>query len=249
MLKPHPWTEYSNLLVERILMPRNKGRFGEIGMEEMRLVSGTAGNWVTFHLVIDTTDGVIADAKFEAFGESGLIGAADTACDVLLRKNYEQARRLTADLIDRKARDFPSESAFPEGCHGHLNTVLEAIEAAAEQCLDIEIVDLPPPVPEGFESTGEYPEWHLLTKEEKVALIKEVILEEIQPYIELDAGGVEVTAFNHDREIVIAYQGACTTCPSSTGATLNAIQQILRAKVHPELTVKPDLASIAEGLR
>ena len=69
--------------------------------------------------------------------------------------------------------------------------------------------------------------------------------EEVQPYIELDAGGIEVPELKNGQEVVIAYQGACTTCPSSTGATLNAIQEILRARVHPSLTVKPDLSLLS----
>ena len=250
-MKPFPWNAYSNLLVERILSPRNVGVFQEnTGMyQEMRVVLGSAGtpesgNHVRVTLVVDITDGIIADAKFQAFGETALIGAADAACEVVLRKNYDQARRLTADLIDRKLRDFKEIPAFPEEVGSSLNLVLEAIETAAEKCLDIPLADpsVSPPVPSQQPFEGPHPEWHLMSPDEKLDLIKEVIREEIQPYIELDAGGIEVMEFKEDREIVIAYQGACTTCPSATGATLDAIQNILRSRLHPELLVKPDLS-------
>ncbi len=251
-MKPYPWTAYSHLLIERILKPRNLGSFKENtgAFQEMRVVTGTGqrdGNTLRFSLVVDETDGVIADAKFIAFGETALIGAADAACEVLLRKNYDQARRLTADLIDRKLRDFTNIPAFPESAATHLNLVLAAIEEAAEKCTDIPLKDpsVSPPVPDHLNADGGHPNWHLFSEDEKLDHIKEVIRDEIQPYIELDAGGVEVSAFNNEREVVIAYQGACTSCPSSTGATLDAIQQILRSRLSPTLDVKPDLSLLS----
>ena len=248
-MKPYPWNDYSHLLTERILKPRNLGRFNENAgaLQEMRVVTGRVeaqGNILIMSLVVDETDGIVADAKFQAFGETSLIGAADAACEVLLRKSYDQARRLSADLIDRKLRDFTNIPAFPKEVDAHLNLVLAAIEEAAEKCSDIPLKDpsTSPPVPSQFTGEGGHPNWHLFSPDEKLDHIKEVIRDEIQPYIELDAGGIEVSALNDETEVVIAYQGACTTCPSSTGATLEAIQQILRSKLSPSLQVKPGLS-------
>lgn len=251
-MKPYPWNDYSNNLIERILKPRNLGKFqGNAGaLQEMRVVTGEAhaeGNDMIISMVVDETDGIIADAKFQAFGETALIGAADAACEVLLRKNYDQARRLTADLIDRKLRDFTNIPAFPKEVDAHLNLVLTAIEEAAEKCKDISLKDPSesPPVPAQQMGEEGHPNWHLFSPDEKLSHIKEVIRDEIQPYIELDAGGIEVSAFNDETEVIIAYQGACTTCPSSTGATLDAIQQILRSRLSPVLRVKPDLSLLS----
>ena len=250
-MKSYPWTAYSNLLVERILNPKNVGFFKKNtgALQEMRVVAaesqdGFDGNHIIFFLVVDETDGIIADVKFQAFGESPLIGAADAICEIILRKNYDQARRLTAELVDKKLRDFDHTPAFPDSASHHLNLALEALDAACEKCLDIPISDpsYSPPVPSHLDSQGEYPEWDILSSSEKLELLRKVIREEVQPYIELDAGGIEVQEFKDNREVVVAYQGACTMCPSSTGATLNAIQEILRARVHPNLTVKPDLS-------
>lgn len=246
------WKSYSNLLKERILTPRNVGTFKENtgAMQEMRVVTAEGelkGNRLKFSIVVDETDGVIADAKFICFGESALIGAADAAAEVLLRKTYDQARRLTADLIDRKVRDFTNIPAFPKEADRFINLVLSVIEEAAEKCTDIPLKDpsVAPPVPGGEMGEGGHPNWHLFSPDEKLDHIKEVIRDEIQPYIELDAGGIEVAAFNDEKEIIIAYQGACTSCPSSTGATLDAIQQILRSRLSQTLTVKPDLSLLS----
>ena len=256
-MTPYPWTEYSNLLKERILNPLNVGFFKprpHEKVEEMRIVIGEnmdqeEENHMLLFLVVDVTDGIIADAKFQAWGHSCLIGTADIICDIVLRKNYNQARRISAELIDKKVRDFENMPSFPSSASHHLNLGLDALEAACIKCEDIPIQDpsYSPPVPSHIDSkTQAYDStWDVLSQMEKLALIKKVIQEDIQPYIELDAGGIEVISFSKDREIKIAYQGACVGCPSATGATLSAIQEILRRRLHPNLVVKPDLSFLS----
>ncbi len=249
-----PWARYSKKLAQKIENPRRSGFFTEeeAKARSMRLASsrqGTPheGNCVSLYLLVDESDGVIADAKFQAFGQSALIGAAEAACEILVRKNYDQAHKLTADLIDRQVRDKPDIPAFPEETFAHLNLVLDAIEEATEQCVGIPLPEVYTATPiESHESaeTG-YPGWDLLSREQKIAVIEEVIAAEIRPYIELDAGGIQIVDFIDDRDLIIAYEGACTSCPSSTGATLNAIQGILKSRVDSRLVVIPDASFLS----
>lgn len=243
-----PWARYSKKLAQKIENPRHGGFFTEEEAKErgMRLAVGKQGsvidgNCVHLYLFVDETDGVIADAKFQVFGQSALIGAAEAACEILVRKNYDQARKLTADLIDRQARDKTDVPAFPEETFAHLNLVLDAIEDAAEQCIGIPLAEVytATPIELHGESDG-YPGWNLLSKEQKITVIEEVIATEIRPYIELDAGGIQIVNLVEDRDLIIAYEGACTSCPSSTGSTLNAIQGILKSRVDSKLVVIPD---------
>jgi len=101
----------------------------------------------------------------------------------------------------------------------------------------------PAPFDIGEIREGGYPGWVDLTIKQKIALIEEVVASDIRPYIELDAGNVQILNLLNDREVIIAYQGSCTSCFSATGTTLSYIQQILRAKLHPELIVIPDLTT------
>jgi NifU-like protein len=247
-----PWPGYSKKLVQKIENPRHGGFFSAEESQErgMRLCVGKQGNpedghVIALYLLVDESDGVIADAKFQVFGHSALIGAAEAACEILIRKNYNQAMRLPADLIDKQARDKNDSPAFPEETHVYLNLVLDAIEQASEQCLDIPFEESYVPTPLDAKSeTGEgYPGWAALNREQKIAVIEEIVATEIRPYIELDAGGVQIVDLINERELIIAYEGACTTCHSATGATLNAIQEILRNKIDKNLTIIPDLHS------
>ena len=247
------WQQYGKKVALRLDQLQNVGSFTEEDgkSKTMRLAVGRSGemkrgNAVALYLLIDESDGVIADAKFQAFGGSALLAAADAACSLLIGKNYDQASRLTADLIDRELRAKGEENAFPSEAASALNQIIEAIDAACQQCTDIPFADTyvaPPIGQEHFQGEAqEYPGWKQLTTAQKISVIEQVIAKEIQPYIELDAGGVKVLNLIEDRELVIAYEGNCTSCHSATGSTLNAIQQILRTKVSPDLIVTPDLS-------
>jgi len=244
---PYTWAAYSEKLRRRIENPRYAGRFTQenAALRRMRLVVGCEGSVELFWLV-DESDGVIADARFYVFGPSALIGAAEAASELLMRKNYDQARRVSADLIDRQMRDKTDVEAFPYEAGAYLNLVLEAIENGADQCTDIPFADTYAAPPIDFSTEGEqiYAGWKELSKESQIAIIEEVIQKEIRPYIELDAGGVQIVDLIDSSRLIIAYQGACTSCHSATGATLSAIQHILQAKVWPDIVVEPDLSML-----
>ena len=252
LITPFPWNRYSKKLAVKIDNPRSVGFFTQQESEEreMRLAEATVGrpeegNVIRLYMLVDKDDGIIVDVKFQAYGQTALIGAAEIACDLMVGKNYDQAKRISADLIDRHVRDKSDEPAFPRETYPHLNLVLEAIELASDQCTDIPFADtyVAPPVPAGVNEVveGGYPGWQELTLKQKIAVIEEVLNQDVRPYIALDAGGVEVLNLLDDKEVIIAYQGSCTSCYSSIGTTLSYIQQVLRNKVHPTLVVVPDI--------
>ena len=252
---PFPWTHYSKKLIAKIENPHNVGCFSSEQSEErgMRLVVGTEGkigegNVVRLYWLVDKEDGVIVDAKFQVQGQSALIGAAEVACSLLVGKNYHQARRIGADLIDKQVRDRSDVPGFPLETAPHLNLVIDAIENAAQQCTDIPLVvsyEAPPaPVDIGEVIEGGYPGWEELTKEKKIAVVEEVLDQDIRPYIALDGGGVDVLDLVDGKELRIAYQGNCVSCFASVGATLSYIQEVVRAKVHPDIVVVPDMETL-----
>ena len=205
------------------------------------------GNVVRIYWLVDKDDGVIVDAKFQVFGQSALIGAAEISCELVVGKNYLQAERINAELIDKQVRDRNDDQSFPRETYPHLNLVLGAMESCAEQCKDLPLADnyLATPIPVGMTDVipGGYPGWKELSLKKKLAVIEEVLDQDIRPYIALDAGGVVVLNLIDDKELIIAYQGSCTSCYSSVGTTLSYIQQIMRAKVHPDISVIPEMGN------
>jgi NFU1 iron-sulfur cluster scaffold homolog, mitochondrial len=61
--------------------------------------------------------------------------------------------------------------------------------------------------------------------------------EQIRPYLQGDGGDLHVLGLDGDR-LIVHYQGACGTCPSSISGTLRAIENLVR-------TIEPDLEVVA----
>ncbi len=251
-VKPFFWSRYSKKLALRIENPYCVGSFSDQDAKEreVHVARGAYGSLhegalVEFYWLVDKQDGVIIDSRFQAFGHSALVGAAEVVCELVIGRNYDQAKRLTAELIDRHVRDKADNAAFPEEAYSFLNFILEALDKTCEDCAGIPLSQtyVAPPITnrEIDIVEGGYPGWSELGLKQKLAVIEEVIAKEIRPYIELDAGGVEVINLLNEKEVIIAYQGSCTSCFSATGATLSFIQQVLRAKVHPDLDVIPNM--------
>jgi NFU1 iron-sulfur cluster scaffold homolog, mitochondrial len=75
-----------------------------------------------------------------------------------------------------------------------------------------------------------------LPETEKLSVIESLMDEIIRPALANDGGGLEVSNFESNI-VEIKYQGACGTCPSSSGATHSAIQRALKSYLDPQLTV------------
>lgn len=60
---------------------------------------------------------------------------------------------------------------------------------------------------------------------------------QIRPYLQGDGGDLHILGLEGDR-LVVHYQGACGTCPSSISGTLRGIENLLR-------TIEPDLEVVA----
>ena len=73
---------------------------------------------------------------------------------------------------------------------------------------------------------------------EKYEAIEKVMEETIRPYLVADGGNVDVDLVRGN-EVVISFEGACGSCPSSAGGTLRGIERALRQQVDPEINVVP----------
>lgn len=249
IIKESFWALYSPKLVQYIQKPRSAGAFSQEDARScaLRLVEGEAGarehgNYGKYFWLVDPNDGIVVDAKYQVYGESILVGLFEAASSLIVGKNYDQAARLHIEVLDNALRDKNAVSAFPKDAVAHVSIVIEAIKICAQQCMDIPIsltYDAPPIQFSSLEGEG-YPGFDKLSLSEKISLIDQVLDQEVRPYVEMDAGGVEVIGLQQD-QLTIAYQGNCTSCFSATGATLSFIQQVIRAKVDPKLRVIPNL--------
>jgi Fe-S cluster biogenesis protein NfuA len=69
-----------------------------------------------------------------------------------------------------------------------------------------------------------------------IVLVRKVLTASILPALAADGGGLDVVG-RHDKQIMIRYQGACSSCPAGLTGTLMAIEGILQKEVDPEIVV------------
>ena len=66
--------------------------------------------------------------------------------------------------------------------------------------------------------------------------IEAILDKRIRPGLQGDGGDLICLSYD-DNVLLIKYQGACGTCPSSTAGTLEAIRQILKDEYSPDIEV------------
>ncbi len=106
-----------------------------------------------------------------------------------------------------------------------------SLEPAVQTCIESFIEDHNPDIkvldPEADRRSHLSPE---------MKQIEEILDKRIRPGLQGDGGDLAVKDFK-DNVLIVKYQGACGTCPSSTTGTLEAIRSILREEFHPEVEV------------
>ena len=67
--------------------------------------------------------------------------------------------------------------------------------------------------------------------------INDILDRTIRPALQMDGGDLQVMGYD-GQVVLVSYQGACGSCPSSTAGTLKAIEGILKDEFNPEVTVE-----------
>ncbi len=70
----------------------------------------------------------------------------------------------------------------------------------------------------------------------KLAQINDLLDDRIRPYLASDGGWLEVVGLE-DSKLLIRYEGACGSCPSSLTGTLMAIENMIREEIDPDIEV------------
>ena len=71
---------------------------------------------------------------------------------------------------------------------------------------------------------------------ELMSRINALLDDRVRPALAGDGGGLQVLGLD-GKTLVIRYQGACGSCPSSTSGTMMAIQNLLQTEIDEELVV------------
>lgn len=75
-----------------------------------------------------------------------------------------------------------------------------------------------------------------MEKPDKIQMIDTILDETIRPGLAGDGGGIEITDLE-EYNLSVHYEGACGSCPSSSEGTLRFIEDTLRERIHPKMSV------------
>lgn len=131
--------------------------------------------------------------------------------------------------------DFITVNKTPGGVWDYIFYMANEILAAFPTITPLEIVAAEGSGPAKTVAEGEFEK---LNEKEKLALIDQVIDETIRPGLMRDGGNLKILGLEENR-LKVQYQGACGSCPSSIGATLSYISNMLQSRVSPTLQVVP----------
>ena len=73
---------------------------------------------------------------------------------------------------------------------------------------------------------------------EKYEAIEDLFEKHLRPALMSDGGNIELDLVKGD-EVIVSFQGACGSCPSSSGATLQGIERAIQQHVFPTAVVLP----------
>lgn len=220
------------------------GRTIPSDLKHVNSIISKNNQFIMISILVSLDDGTIFDAKFRCNGAPYVIGMCELLMENLIRKTYAQAGHISANYIEKLIED-KTEQTLTKSSYQALNTLVELIDDLTLQCQDIPVQDtyLETPIEESLEENC-IEDFFERSHSEQLEILNTVIEKQIQPYIAIDQGSVEITKLEAGR-ITIKYDGSCTSCIAATGSTLDAIQKILRARVHPQLSVQVDPASLS----
>ncbi|MEG0037002.1 MAG: iron-sulfur cluster assembly scaffold protein [Victivallaceae bacterium] len=251
------WESYGQKAVNKILSPRCVGTFTdeEARNQELTLIKEhkghvLVGNMIHIYWLIDSETGFIVDAKFQAFGNPALIAIGETACEMMIGKEYTNAYNVSFETIDLNLKDSSGVS-LPSSCIMYFGLIIDVLDGLAESCTMIPGIPLSSfvsreednPDLESLLPPLNKEDWEGLSDDDKKQRILVALEACIIPYIRMDGGDISVLNVIHNT-VTIAYQGACTGCYSAVGSTLNSIIEILKSYVYSDIEVQVEENSL-----
>ena len=76
-----------------------------------------------------------------------------------------------------------------------------------------------------------------MNQEQKLEAINALLDKDVRPVLAGDGGGLSIVGLSEEDILSIHYEGACGGCPSATLGTLRFIQETLKQKLDPGITV------------
>lgn len=188
-----------------------------------------AADHIRLMLLVDAA-GVVRDARYRTLATGAQLAAYDQLMELCLGKTLEQAATITPAQVDACLRDDPAVPVLHLGDEkDHPYYVL--VKAQERRSGVAPGVEAPEP---GV--SAQLP-WVDIGLFEKVRRIENVLDQHVRPALASDGGGIDLVDLKGD-DLYVQYHGACGSCSSSIGGTLQFITDSLNNYLGTALAVK-----------
>ncbi len=181
------------------------------------------------HIELDllvASDGTVRDARYRTKATGELLAAYDAMAEMLVGRPLAEAAKITPRQVDGRLGGIPSAPVLELGSDA--DQPYYVLTKAAEH-------GLKPPVPAG-PAAGQLP-WSEIGLFEKVRRIEGVLDQHVRAALASDGGGIDLVDLK-EQDLFVQYQGACGSCSSSIGGTLQFIQDSLNNHLGTQLSVR-----------
>ncbi len=181
-----------------------------------------APDHISLYLVVDP-HGVVKDARFRSTATGDLLVAYDVMCELAIGKTIAETATISPRTVDTVLRNGSSVAAIPLTLEA--DTPFYVLRKAAERWQQ--------PAPVAASNAKPFIDCGLF---EKVKRIEGVLDQHVHPALASDGGGLDLVDLKGN-DLFVQYHGACGSCSSSVGGTLQFITDSLNNHLIATLAV------------
>lgn len=227
--------------IARLAQPRCIGELSEADAKARNLTliatehgAQQAADHIALWLLLDAA-GIVVEARFRSPARNAQLAAYDAMAEQCVGRPLDDAARLTPRMIDASLRD-PNGGPVLEAVatnHPDVDQPFYVLRKALERHQGAKAVTEAPALP----GTAASLPWSDVGMFEKVRRIESVLDVHVRPALASDGGGIDLVDLQND-DLYVQYHGACGSCSSSVGGTLNFIQDSLNNHLGTHLAIK-----------
>ncbi len=232
--------------IARLAKPRFVGELTEADAQarQARLISTEHGaqhapDHIHLTMLVDAANTVL-DVRFRSPAKDAQLAAYEVMAELCVGKSLADAAAITPRQVDAQLRDDRGGAVLElvATAHADADHPFYVLRKAAERGLGVSTgADAAAPTTVGGPRTsGELP-WSDVGLFEKVRRIESVLDTQVRPALASDGGGIDLVDLKGD-ELYVQYHGACGSCSSSIGGTLQFIQDSLNNHLGTALAIK-----------
>jgi NifU-like protein len=190
-----------------------------------------APDHINLWLMVDP-QGMVQGVRYRTAATGELLAAYDTMAELSLGRKLSDIATITPREVEAHLRQGAAEPALHLG--DEADVPFYVLTKAAERGSGKPPA---PPAPPAMGGAAAGLPWADIGLFEKVRRIESVLDQHVRPALASDGGGIDLVDLKAD-DLHVQYHGACGSCSSSIGGTLQFIQDSLNNHLGTTLQVK-----------